>query len=293
LLYWPEFEFNFRLDAQRLLPHIAAIEACREAAATRIVPPPWRELPESGDSSVNPLPDQPPILEKIALRKQQLMARNSSRAWTWIKQRFSPGSAPISFADIQTMHRMVAEESGIRTNTEGALRTRGVIVGRREAEGVHVGAPSERLPRLMDQYVQFITSDDLAALPAAIHSLVAHFFLTAIHPFDDGNGRVCRLISAGIMFQRGYSGHGFHAIQNHFYQNNVRYHTLLQRCFNRPLPFDLTQFVAFGLEGLATELQGISSFVKVKLNRAVKMDAALIERHKRRNRRGVRWSSPR
>jgi Fic/DOC family len=275
VLYWPEFEFNFRLDAQGLLPHLAAIEACREAASSPVVPPPWREQP----ASEMPLPEppdslagQPPSLGQIDLRKQQMLATNSSRSWAWVKQRFRPGSLPISYADIETMHRMVAEESGIRTETAALLRTAGVQVGRREAEGMHVGAPPDRLPRLMDEYVQFINGPMLVALPAAIHSLVAHFFFTAIHPFDDGNGRMSRLISAAILFRRGYSGHGFHAIQNHFYQSQIRYHILLQRCLKEPLPFDLTHFVAFGLEGLAMELQGIDNFVKVKLHRAVSLD---------------------
>jgi Fic family protein len=140
----------------------------------------------------------------------------------------------------------------------------------------------------MEQYVEFVNSLELMDLPAAIHSLVAHFFLTAIHPFDDGNGRVSRLVAAGIMFQRGYKGHGLHAMQNHFYLNDTRYHILLQRCFNQPLPFDLTQFVAFGLEGLAMELQGIDTFMKMKLHRTVKMDSVVVERWRKRRRRRAR-----
>lgn len=272
MLYWPEFEFAFRLDVPALLPHLAAIEACQEAASTRVLPPPWREQPSSLEQEVSPSDcplDEPIDLEQIRARKEQLLMRNAGRAWAWVRQRFVPGSASFSMADIMTMHRMVAEESGLRSNKGGVLRTFGVQVGRREAEGIHVGAPPERLPLLMDQYVQFVNSRRVTSFPAAIHALVAHFFFTAIHPFDDGNGRVSRLVSAGILFQRGYNGHGFHAIQNHFYQNEIKYHTLLQRCLKRPLPFDLTEFVAFGMEGLAIELQGINSFVKVKLHRAV------------------------
>ncbi len=280
-LYWPEFEFNFLLDARRLLPHIAAIEACPEAATTRVVPPPWREQSGPEASPADPPAEQPLSLDEIALRKQRMLMKNSSRAWTWVRKRFVPGSSPLSFADIQTMHRIVAEESGVRSNQGGVLRTTGVVVGRREAEGIHAGAPPGSLPRLMDQYVKFVNSPELANLPASIHSLVAHFFFTAIHPFDDGNGRVSRLLSAAILFHRGYNGHGFHAIQNHFYQNEIRYHILLQQCLKQSLPFDLTPFIGFGLEGLAMELQGINSFVKVKLHRTVNTDTQQPVRRKR------------
>src|SRR5258708_17448509 len=45
VLYWPEFDFDFRLDIQRLLPHIAAIQAYQEAASNRVRPPQWRSKP--------------------------------------------------------------------------------------------------------------------------------------------------------------------------------------------------------------------------------------------------------
>jgi Fic family protein len=123
------------------------------------------------------------------------------------------------------------------------------------------------LPRLMADYIQFINSASLTSMPAAIHALVAHFFFTTIHPFEDGSGRVSRLVAAGILFRRGYRGHGFYALSNHFYENQERYHSLVYQTQQTPV-FDLTRFVAFGMEGLALELRGINSFIRVKLNRA-------------------------
>lgn len=282
-LYWPAFEFYFRLDMPKLLPHIAAIEAYREAASTRVLPPQWREQPApvqiEGAEPGSPARQGPEPSQSIT-RKEDLQNRNASRTRTWVKQRFVSGSAAMSLPDILTMHRMVAEESGVRYEGPGALRHSGldVVVGRKEAGGLHTGAPEGHLPRLMEQYVQFIDSDSLLGLPPAIHALVAHFFFTTIHPFDDGNGRVSRLVSAAILFQRGYNGHGFYALSNYFYLNDLKYHTLLHRCWQQPPPFDLTQFVAFGIEGLAMELQGISSFVKMKLHRMVERERRAQER---------------
>ena len=113
----------------------------------------------------------------------------------------------------------------------------------------------------MADYVQFVNSDIQTRLPAAIHALVAHFFLTTIHPFEDGSGRVSRLTAAGLLFQRGYRGHGFYALSNYFYENEHRYHSLVYETQQTPV-FDLTRFVSFGLEGLAMELRGINSFLE-------------------------------
>ena len=286
MLYWPEFDFDFRLDIHRLLPHVAAIEAYQEAAANRVRPPQWREQSPPEETEISP-PDllAQERLQKatIEIRKQQVLIRNASLTQAWVRERFAPGSAPLSLADILTMHRMVADESGVRYKSEGALRTSGVQVGRREVGGLHAGAPPDRLPRLMDRYVRFINGNHLRSLPPVIHGLVAHFFFTTIHPFDDGNGRLCRLVSAAILFQRGYGGHGFYALSNYFYDNEIKYHSLLHRCWQQPLPFDLTPFVAFGMEGMTLELQGINSFIKMKLNRSLDRETSAPARKKRRN----------
>ena len=144
-----------------------------------------------------------------------------------------------------------------------------VQVGRREVGGLHMGAPANWLPRLMNEYVQFITSDRLCSLHPVIHALIAHFFLVTIHPFGDGNGRVSRLLTAGILLQRGYNVHGgFYALSDYFYLNDIKYHSLLHRCWQSP-PLDLTEFIAFGMEGFVMELRSISSFIKMKLCRVV------------------------
>jgi Fic family protein len=82
---------------------------------------------------------------------------------------------------------------------------------------------------------------------------------------------VSRLVSAAILFQRGYNGHGFYALSNYFYENEERYHRILFGLQQEPCP-DLTEFVAFGMEGLALELRGINNFIKVKVNRIATRD---------------------
>ncbi len=274
-LYWPAFEFNFTLDMARLLPHMAAIEASKAAASLRMLPPQWRahSAAEVEARLRQAAADQGVELEEIQFRKQVFLLSNASQAQAWVKQRFAPGSLPMCLEDVETMHRMVSEEAGVHYETPGVMRQegQGVITGTATI-GIHVGAPAIKLPHLMDQYFRFITSRRLLDLPAIIHALVAHFFITTIHPFGDGNGRVSRLVSAGILYQRGYNGHGFYALSNYFYENELRYHEILFRQQQEPCP-DLTEFLAFGMEGLALELQGINNFIKIKLNRVAERKA--------------------
>ena len=287
-LYWPGFEYTYTLDMSRLLPHLAAIEVSKAASSSSVLPPPWRE--QSGEKNEFPLSDpsrQSERVQQIQSRKEELLKSNASRAHSWVRQRFAPGSASLSLEDILTMHRVVAEEAGIRYNNVGILRQDGqrVVVGE-AGIGVHAGAPALRLPRLMNDYIQFVNSATQMSMPAAVHALAAHFFFTTIHPFEDGSGRVSRLVAAGILFQRGYRGHGFYALSGHFYENEYRYHSLVYETQQTPI-FDLTRFVAFGLEGLVLELRGINSFLKFKVNRAAErsiLTPALRKKAEARNR---------
>jgi Fic family protein len=268
-LYWPAFEFTYTLDMCHLLPHLAAIESHNAAWQSGIHPPPWRAQPlsESERALLNHASSQSARVREIQVRKEELVKNNSSHAHAWVRERFARGSRRLAIDDILTMHRLVAEEAGVRYENVGVFRQNGqrVIVGE-AGIGVHAGAPARTLFRLMAGYVQFVNSDTQTRLPAAIHALVAHFFLTTIHPFEDGSGRVSRLVAAGVLFQRGYRGHGFYALSNFFYENEHRYHSLVHETQQTPV-FDLTRFVAFGLEGLVLELRGIDAFLKMKVNR--------------------------
>ena len=78
----------------------------------------------------------------------------------------------------------------------------------------------------------------------------------------------------GISFMLA-SARGFYALSDYFYLNDIKYHSMLHRCWQLPPPFDLTPFVAFGMEGFVMELRSIGSFIKMKLNRVVDRETLL------------------
>ena len=167
---------------------------------------------------------------------------------------------------------MVTQGSDEVNNVPGRLRNHSVVVGSQALGGVHRGAPHERLPLLMDDFIAFITSRQARAEHPVVQALLAHFFLVTLHPFGDGNGRVSRLVEASILFHGTYNVLGFYGLSNYFYRNGDEYKLLLQRS-RRSQPFDLSEFVAFGVRGFAAELKGINNFIKTKLNRLVYRDA--------------------
>jgi len=63
-------------------------------------------------------------------------------------------------------------------------------------EGLAVFAPASRVAAEMTRLEAELSSDDFAALHPIIQAAYAHYALTAIHPFADGNGRLARTIAS-------------------------------------------------------------------------------------------------
>ena len=120
----------------------------------------------------------------------------------------------------------------------------------------------------MQELVEFVNSKKIANEHPVVRALLAHFFLVTIHPFGDGNGRVSRLLEAGILFQGDYNVHGFYGLSNYFYRNEQDYKVLLQEC-RQSRPFNVDPFITFGVKGFVSELAGINNFIKAKINRVV------------------------
>jgi len=164
---------------------------------------------------------------------------------------------------------MITQQSDEINNVPGKFRDFSVQVGSTELGGVHLGAPYEELPELMEGFVEFLNSRTVAAEHPVVKALLAHFFLITIHPFGDGNGRVSRLLEAGMLSQYDYNIYGFYGLSNFFYRNDQEYKTNLQRCRQTGPPYDVMPFLSFGVQGFADELVGVNNFIKTKINRVM------------------------
>ena len=287
---WEGFSFEYQLNDRDFFRDLVSIEAYKEASLNLVFPQEWQNQLDRlnrvravhGTTAIegNPLSEaevahqmerleqQDHDDERKTATKEQLQIRNAGAAQSWVRQRFLPNSPPISLGDISTMHEMITRDSDTINNIPGRFRDFPVVVGTENLGGVHRGAPHERLPRLMEEYIDFINSRQLDDSHPVIRALLAHFFLVTIHPFGDGNGRVSRLVEAGILFQLGYNVHGFYGLSNYFYRHEQEYKSVLQQC-RKSQPFDVTSFVRFGVAGFASELKDINNFIKAKINRLV------------------------
>ena len=75
-------------------------------------------------------------------------------------------------------------------------------MGIRDALGnlVHLGAPSTRVVSLLTELIRWYNKNK-NKLPAIVLAVVVHNQFEYIHPFEDGNGRVGRLLLNNILLK--------------------------------------------------------------------------------------------
>ena len=117
-------------------------------------------------------------------------------------------SRPLSGEMLFAWHRMVTsgrrDLAGIgkyRTTREPMQ----VVSGPIDAPTVHFEAPpSKQVPAEMKRFVSWFNRTapgNKEPLPAITHAGTAHLFFESIHPFEDGNGRIGRVIAEKAMMQ--------------------------------------------------------------------------------------------
>lgn len=84
----------------------------------------------------------------------------------------------------------------------GNFRKKGVEVGIRDGLGnlIHLGAPSHRVITLLSELIKWYEKNK-NKIPAIVLAVVVHNQFEYIHPFEDGNGRVGRLLLNNILLK--------------------------------------------------------------------------------------------
>lgn len=102
---------------------------------------------------------------------------------------------PLTAFLVQALHAELLQHGRGQTASPGRYRQIQVLIGNREdtpATARFVPPPPEQLPGLMNDLSEFLTEQP--TLPALVTAAVAHYQFETIHPFEDGNGRIGRLL---------------------------------------------------------------------------------------------------
>ncbi|XP_071955756.1 protein adenylyltransferase FICD-like [Antedon mediterranea] len=154
----------------------------------------------------------------MAVPGKSIMEHNEiigmSAALKYINQTMSNRFGSLTIRDIQEIHRRVM--GNVDPIEAGNFRTNQVFVGD------HIPAAASELDELMQEFIDWLNSNDALDLHPIELAALAHYKLVHIHPFVDGNGRTSRLLMNVILMQAGYPPIDVKVTERHEYYTAIK-----------------------------------------------------------------------
>ena len=112
-----------------------------------------------------------------------------------------------------------------RTDADGPMQ---VVSGPIERPKVHYEAPpADRVPAEMARFLPWFNAAD--GLDPVVKSGLAHLLFVTIHPFEDGNGRIARVLADLALAKAERSGHRFYSMSSQIMRERHGYYAVLER----------------------------------------------------------------
>jgi Fic family protein len=142
------------------------------------------------------------------------------------------------------------------------------------------------VPFLMEDFFDWLNATEAKKLHPVLRAGIAHYYLTAVHPFIEGNGRTARAFATLILFAEGYDIKKFFSLEEYFDKDAERYYRALMTSDKQHQSLerrDLTDWLEYFTQAMAVELTRIKEQIKrlsmdVKVKRRVGYQIPLNER---------------
>jgi Fic family protein len=145
---------------------------------------------------------------------------------------------------------------------EGAWRD-GIarVVDRATGSVMHEGPPPAEVAGRMERLCTWIAEREerLVEFPAPVIAGVAHYAVTDIHPFADGNGRVARLLTAAVLMRLGFISRRLFSFERYYAEDRNAYYSALRSV--RAETLNMNRWLEYFLTGLAEEYERVAGRV--------------------------------
>lgn len=146
-----------------------------------------------------------------------------------------------------------------RTNEEH------IVSGMFGRERIHYVAPSpERVEAEMVLFIDWFNSQE--NVNSVIRSAIAHFWFISIHPFEDGNGRLARILSDMLLARADKSEFRFYNISSQINKEKKHYYDILEKAQHSD--GDITEWICWYADTLSAALDEANNIVSTILNKS-------------------------
>lgn len=146
-----------------------------------------------------------------------------------------------------------------RTNEEH------IISGMFGREKIHYIAPSpDCVEEEMQRFIAWFDGEE--SLSSVIRSAIAHFWFVSIHPFEDGNGRLARILSDMLLARGENSDFRFYNVSSQINKDKKHYYDILERMQRGD--GDITEWLVWYMQKLVEALDEADNVITTILNKS-------------------------
>ena len=146
-----------------------------------------------------------------------------------------------------------------RTNEEH------IVSGMFGREKIHYIAPSpDRVEEEMHKFLTWFDGEE--PVNSVIRSAIAHFWFVSIHPFEDGNGRLARILSDMLLARGEKSEFRFYNVSSQINKDKNHYYDILERMQHGD--GDITEWLVWYMQKLVDALDEADTIVTTILNKS-------------------------
>lgn len=170
----------------------------------------------------------------------------------------------FSLALITKIHRQLM--MGVKDKIAGQVRNRKVVVGKYSGQSEQATSleikheppyhQQDKIAKAIEELCVWLNQP--SDLPTVIKAGIFHHHFVYIHPFVDGNGRVCRLLTALVFLKNNYLINKYFVLDDYYDIDRMMYSDKL----NTADKGDKTEWLEYFADGVKYSLQGSLARVK-------------------------------
>jgi len=220
------------------------------------------------------------------LKRKEQEAENSRKVYHFIIETINiseeqEDSFQFSEGLIKQIHKYFTDDMNYLGNTPGDYRgDYSATFGEPRKESL--AKTRVEVEKAMSKFIDWLNGEGNRFLSREplVKAIMAHFYLTEIHPFADGNGRTARALEALILYLNRKNQYSFWSLANFWSRDRNKYLTMLGQIRATCDPLD---FIEWGIEGYLEELTRIKGNVLKKLRQLMLKDYCRFLLNNKRN----------
>ncbi|RJQ31918.1 MAG: Fic family protein [Actinobacteria bacterium] len=180
---------------------------------------------------------------------QKLEVTNYIQALRWVTNH---AAKEINEQDLLRLHKLITQGLIDKNKCGKYRKVRNYVV---DGRGIVVYRPPDasKVSELMQELFEWTAREK--ETNAIIASAIFHHQIVTIHPFTDGNGRIARIASLWLLYQKHYDPLHIIALDKYFADDLQKYYLKIQQA--RDLDYDFTYWLDYVARGVLETMEDV------------------------------------